>query len=935
MSYSAMPIRGSVAKLFGALALGALLLATMPALAQADFGFSDFDVTYTDASSDPETQAGSHPFAQTTSFTVNTVVDPVKGELPEQSLRDLVFAQNIGLAGDPSAIPTCPRTDFNAEGGPDCPLSSIVGQVTLKLSATDPPIQFPVYNLRPRQGVAANIGFRFSPATIVIDLTLNPDPPYNVIATTRNTSQTQNVYAVDIALWGVPGDPAHDADRGGPAGVPETPFLTLPRACTGPLATDYAITSWQGGSASGSVLTHDALGSPQGLSGCANVPFNPQVQAQPTTSDADSPSGFDFNINIDDPGLTDPNGIAGSDLKKAVVTLPEGMAVNPSSADGLQACSPSQVAQETAQSDFGSGCPAASKIGSVDITTPLLDEHVQGSIFLATQGTNPFNSLLAGYIVAKSNERGINIVLPGKISPDPVTGQLTAVFDNNPQLPFSNLDVHFKTGDRAPLVTPSTCGVYDISTELTPWSGNAPVTRHSSFTIDHGPDGGPCLAGDPNLPGNPADLAARPLDPTLSAGLLDNTAGAASPFVLRLTRPDGHQEISSLEVMPPPGLSAILKGVPLCPVDQAQAGTCAEASKIGTSTVGAGAGPSPFYVQGGNVYLSGPYDPDGDGPSPEAPLSLAISVPAVAGPFDLGLVTVMSAIYVDPRTTQLRVVSDPIPQILEGIPLHVRDIRVSMNRPGFTIAPTNCSPMTVDVTTHGISGAIAHDAVPFGVDGCQGMQFAPDLTFTATGGKKATRKNQHPGLLADLSCPPTYFEGGDRQTNIAHVEVTLPKLMLLDQSSPAFQTICTRPQYAAGACPPSTQVGVATATTPLLDEPLTGPVYLKSSDNQLPDLAADLNGIIDVDLFGRIDQDHKRIRNSFDVVPDQPVSHFSLELFGGRDGVLVNANAGKGLCDSKARRRVHISMSAQNGDGFSEHKLIKAKCPKKKGHGRG
>src|ERR1044072_3165419 len=245
----------------------------------------------------------------------------------------------------------------------------------------------------------------------------------------------------------------------------------------------------------------------------------PQVQAQPTTSDADSPSGFDFNINIDDPGLTDPNGIAGSDLKKAVVTLPEGMAVNPSSADGLQACSPSQVAQETAQSDFGSGCPAASKIGSVDITTPLLDEHVQGSIFLATQGTNPFNSLLAGYIVAKAFERGIKIVLPGKISPDPVTGQLTAVFDNNPQLPFSNLDVHFKTGPRAPLVTPSTCGSYDISTALYPWANpDSPVTRTSQFTIDSGPDGGPCLAGDPALPGHPADLAARPLAPTPTAG---------------------------------------------------------------------------------------------------------------------------------------------------------------------------------------------------------------------------------------------------------------------------------------------------------------------------------------------------------------------------------------------------------------------------------
>jgi hypothetical protein len=243
--------------------------------------------------------------------------------------------------------------------------------------------------------------------------------------------------------------------------------------------------------------------------------------------------------------------------------------------------------------------------------------------------------------------------------------------------------------------------------------------------------------------------------------------------------------------------------------------------------------------------------------------------------------------------------------------------------------------MQVSVLTHGISGATASDSVPFAADDCSGMTFAPDLNFSAVGGKKATRKNQHPGLLADIKYPPTYFEGGPRQTNIKSVQVTLPKQMLLDQSSPAFATICTRPQYAAEQCPASSIVGTATATTPLLDEPLTGPVYLKSSDNQLPDLAADLNGLIDVDLFGRIDQSKHRIRNTFDVVPDQPVSHFQLELFGGKDGVLVNANAGKGLCQSKARRRINLRMTAQNGVSFSEAKLLKAKCPKSKKKGRG
>jgi hypothetical protein len=364
--------------------------------------------------------------------------------------------------------------------------------------------------------------------------------------------------------------------------------------------------------------------------------------------------------------------------------------------------------------------------------------------------------------------------------------------------------------------------------------------------------------------------------------------------------------------------------------------SCPLNSRVGHVNAGSGAGSQPFYV-GGSVYLAGPYDPDGAGPEPEAPLSLAIVTPVVTGGFDLGNVVLRSALYVDPRTAQIHVDSGPIPTIVHGVPIHLRDIRVVMDRPDFTINATNCQAMAVHTTSVGSSGAVSEAQARYQASDCKSLNFSPDLSFTASGGKKATKRNQHPGLDAELSYPPGYLEGGARQANIASVEVTLPKQMLLDQSSPAFQTICTRPQYAANQCPASTQVGIATATSPLLDEPLSGPVYLKSSDNQLPDLAADLNGIIDVDVFGRIDQDHGRIRNTFDVVPDAPVSHFSLQIEGGPDGVLVNANAGKGLCESKKRRQIDVIMNAQNGARQTTHPMLQAKCPKKghRGHGHG
>jgi hypothetical protein len=445
---------------------------------------------------------------------------------------------------------------------------------------------------------------------------------------------------------------------------------------------------------------------------------------------------------------------------------------------------------------------------------------------------------------------------------------------------------------------------------LTPWSApdsGPPAETTDTFEITSGPGGLPC----------PADLADRPFDPELSAGMLSSTAGAFSPFVFKLKRDDGNQEILSTEVSPPEGVTAKLAGLPLCEEVDVAAGACNESNRVGTVIVGAGAGSDPFYIQApneGKVYMAGPYDPDGGGPADEAPLSMLIEVPAVAGPFDLGEVSVRAAVYVDPETARLNVVSDDLPQILEGVPLRVRDIRVRIDRDNFTVAPTDCSAKQVEAVAHGSHGAVANLATHFQVSDCGGLGFDPEFDFVANN-SDATDRSDHPALdtTVDFNQPAGAYasaNGVRPKANIAKAEVTLPESIILDQDS--LETICTRADYAAENCPANTQYGTAVAHSPLLDEPLQGPVYLRASDNPLPDLVADLNGIIDIDLAGAISQTggkNSRLRTTFASVPDQAVSSFNLKLRGGNDGLLVNSES---VCSSKSRRKVDVKVFGQN-----------------------
>jgi hypothetical protein len=561
-------------------------------------------------------------------------------------------------------------------------------------------------------------------------------------------------------------------------------------------------------------------------------------------------------------------------------------------------------------------CPDPAKLGTVEISSPAVIDHpLKGSVYLATPHQNPFDSLLAIYITVNDPQSGVVVKLPGEIEADPATGRLTTTVSEAPQLPFEDLSLEFFKGAGAPLKTAIACGSSTVSTDMVPWSAPEGATEHpiDTFAIEHGAGNGPCVK----------DEASAPNTPKFEAGTLEPTAGAYSPFQLKLTRADGTQQLTGIDTTLPKGLIAKLAGVPYCSdaalaAAAAKSGkaeqsvpSCPAASKVGSVNVGAGAGPTPFYASG-SAYLAGPYK--------GAPLSLAVITPAVAGPFDLGTVVVRTALQVDPETAVVRAVSDPFPHILQGIPLDLRSIVLNLDRSSFTKNPTNCSPLAITGAAMALTGQSTPLSSRFQVGDCGKLKFAPKLHLDLKGG---TKRNHNPALTATL----TYPKGGG-YANIAKAQVTLPHGEFLDQSH--IGRVCTRVQFAAEACPPASVYGHAKAITPLLDRPLEGPVYLRSSSNPLPDLVADLNGQIELTLDGQIDTGKGGgIRNTFQMVPDAPVSKFTLSLRGGKKGLLVNS---ENIC-SRAQRAT-VNLTGQNGKSYDTTPLISNDCAAKKKNGK-
>ena len=660
------------------------------------------------------------------------------------------------------------------------------------------------------------------------------------------------------------------------------------------------------------------------LSGCENLKFEGKDPAtgkgqvgfsfQPTSTQGSTPVGALNHLHIDQPGLTDPNGLVTPELKDSTIRFPEGMNLNPSSANGLETCSEAQIGY--LGKGFGMpnpirfknaqpSCPDASKLGNAEIKTPLLDNPLQGALYLAAQGENPFGSLIAVYLVVNDPLTGVIIKLPGEVVPDPVTGQLTVTFNNNPQLPFEDLILNIRGGGpRSQFATPEVCGTYSTTGTWTPWSApesGPPAVTTDSFTVTQG-----CSA----------TAASRPFSPSFEAGTTATKAGAYSPLVVKINRRDGEQELTNLDFTLPPGLIGKLAGISTCTAAQIAAAesrtgreeqanpSCPAASRVGSVDTAAGVGSEPIHTPG-TLYLAGPYK--------GAPVSSVVITPALAGPYDLGTVVVRAPLYINPESTQLTAKSDPIPTILKGIPLKVRSVQINVDRPQFILNPTSCEPMSASASIKGGSGATATPSNRFQVGGCGDLGFAPKLELSLKGG---TKRNRNPALTAVLTQP-------QGQANIGKVAVTLPHSEFLDQSH--IGTVCTRVQFAAAQCPAASVYGEAEAITPLLDQPLKGPVYLRSSSNKLPDLVVALKGPasqpIEVNLAGRIDSIKGGIRNSFELVPDAPVTKFVLRMQGGKKGLLVNST---NIC--RRTNRATVKMEGQNGKPANSSPALRAQC---------
>ncbi len=911
-------------------------------------GLAYFQAALTGPDGQPATQAASHPYQYTTSFSLNTKETPPGTEtriVPSGGdAKDLPVALPQGLIGSPTSTTRCTAQQFSSthllafppELNPyganvidqqnECPDGAAVGFVVLLRVESFAGINVvPLYNLVPPPGEPAQLGFQFASVPFFIDTEVRPDENYKIVGALHNNNQAKRVISASVTLWGTPAAKAHDAIRGGclnpaaevlpwsigecPAGITPRPFLRLPTSCVNPLATVMSVDTW---SAPGAFFSSTST-SPA-PTGCNLLTFEPSLEAHPTASVADSPTGLRADLHV--PQNETPEGLGEADLRKTVVDLPEGLVLNPASANGLGSCSSAQIGREEgSQSGFDNEpahCPDSAKIGTVEVDTPLIDHPLPGSVYVATPYDNPFHSLLAIYVVVHDPATGIVVKLAGKVEADSSTGRLTTTFDETPQTPFEDFKLNFFSGPGAPLRTPSTCGTYSTASTMTPWSApesGPPAGDSDTYAISKAPSGSSC----------PASKSALPHAPSFSAGTISPIAGAYSPFVVNLRREDGSQEFASLTVTPPPGLLGRLAGIPYCPDSAlaqaaAKSGTaekahpsCPAASEVGTVTVGAGAGAAPYYTQG-RAYLAGPYK--------GAPLSLAIVTPATAGPYDIGTVVVRTALYVDPETAQISAKSDPIPHILEGIPLDVRSIAVRLDRPSFTLNPTNCDPFAVGgalVSTLGQSASLTDH---FQVSECAALGFKPSLSLHLKGG---IARSSHPALRAVLTYPKGAY------ANVARASVALPHSEFLDQGH--IRTVCTRVQFAANACPAGAIYGYARAITPLLDAPLEGPVYLRSSSNPLPDLVADLNGQIHVVLDGRIDSVHGGIRTTFAVVPDAPVSKFVLEMQGGKKGLLVNS---RNICAGV--NRATAKFKAQDGDAYDSKPPLKAQCAKRAKH---
>ena len=891
-------MKASIAKagLLAALALTALFVSASSASAADEFEKYALESVSASLSS---AQAGAHADF-TTSFALNE-----KEGAPYAFTRDVEVSLPPGMIGNPQGIPRCTVGQLGSESEKsECPIDSQVGVTEVTISGiVNGTFIEPIYNMpSPGGDVVARLGFYADLFPTFINVRVDPTD-YSLVATIEGASSAAGLVRATTTLWGVPAAPSHDELRltpfeaakgetpkgGRKATLPEAPFLSNPTDCS--LSRQLTVTarSYQLPEAPSTM----SAPFPQ-ITGCGKLLFNPTFTAIPTNPEAAAPTGIDAELTV--PQDESPNGLSTSTLKSAVVTLPEGLTINPAAGDGLAACDPEQVGFGTTEP---SHCPEAAKIGTVELEVPALEKTLNGAVY---QRTPEEDKLFRFWLV--TDEQGVHLKLPAEIGANPLTGQLTTVFsgiqslEGLPQVPVAAFKLHVFGGPRAPLATPNSCGTYQTHYQFTPWSGKLATVGDTAMQITSG-----CGKGG--------------FSPKIEAGTQMAFAGAFSPFGFRLTRQDGEGNPKTIAVHMPQGLLAKLGGVPLCPDADAATGNCPAGSQVGTITAATGVGGAPLWIpQPGKsptaVYLSGPYK--------GAPYSIVAKVPAQAGPFDLGTVVNRAAINVDPTTALATITTDPLPQILEGVPVLLRTIHVDVNRENFTLNPTNCEAEEIKATVTAADGQVAEPKDGFQATNCAKLGYSPKLKLSLKG---ATKRSGNPAVKAVLSQPAG-------QANTAGATVILPSSEFIDQSH--INNPCTRVQFNEGACPANSILGTARATTPLLDQPLEGPIYFRSNggERELPDIVADLKGPIHITLVGFIDSVVKkgteisRVRTRFANVPDAPVTKFVMSLSGGKKGLIENH---VNLC--QGTHRAKLVFKGQNGRVSKQSPVIGTSCKKK------
>jgi len=890
-----VPSRTLRAGLVGAASLlAAAALTTAPAFASE--AIDSFNV------STSSTNAGGHPDLST-SFTLQSPGSP-------EAAQNVIFNAPEGIFGNPDALFHCTSSDFALD---QCPPNSQAGLGTV-YDASSLLGTAPIYAIEPAADQTMLFAFIVPTLNIPISIpvAVRTAGDYGLRFTVQDISQATPLAGANLTFWGFPADSSHDTQRfpkGAPGSPSNCPGVTdtscienpvpasepvhaltdNPTTCTGqPLTTTLEVQTYQ---------DPEHLSRKEGTypptTECDREVFTPVLYASPTTTETDAPSGL--NIELSAPQFL---GFAAtpSELKSATVTLPEGFTINPDAADGQTACTDEQA-------NFGSegpaDCPDHSKIGTFSIGTPALPERLEGAVYIGEPKPGDQYRL---FLIASGF--GINAKLLGSFKPNPETGQVSAYFENLPQAPFEDFQLHLFSSDRGLMATPTQCTIYTTTAHFFPWNTTLADQESSQFFgLESGPHGSAC-------PGQ-----VRPFHPSLEAGTFNPTAGAFSSFTLKLNREDGDQFLGKLNFTMPPGLTANLHGITYCPeadiaaaahalgkVEEADP-SCPASSEIGTSNVAAGPGEHPFHAVG-KIYLSGPFQ--------GAPLSLAAITPALAGPYDYGTVVVRVALHIDPLDAHVIADSETVPEIIGGIPIRMREIQVNIDKPNFMINSTNCSEFHTVSEGIGDQGTAVAFSSPFIAVNCAALAFNPKLTITQLGGHKATKQGHEPSLRFDLNTTP-----GD--ANIKSVTVTLPRVFEIDQEH--LGNICDRAELASDQCKGKTPIGTVIDETPLLEAPLQGPAYAVSGYGLLPHVVFILAGQVTVMPQGESTEVGAGLKTVIPTVPDVPIGHFALTLYGGSTGYLANTRS---LCSSPTISNVEID--GQNGKKLTEHVKTKAAC---------